>query len=542
MKKELLFLSFLATLIFSGCSKDENSTTGEEDSKYGYVAVSIVQPKSVGTRADASDGFEYGSENENKASEGLFFIFNTKGTGTIGAAQRISLSPKDGTSNPPEVEKIYNAVLVITGETTKPETGQIVCILNAPAGLENGVTTLEGLTDKIGNYGASDPGQFIMSNSVYQENNETVLGAMITDDNIKKSATEAYNAPVRIYVERVVAKVRAKTSDSFKNEGATVKIDGVDKAFNINITGIEIANIAKTSYLFKNINGINYNWTWNDPSNKRSYWETVPTGLEYDNFKSSDLEAKDFDINNVNLTKYIQPNSNQDQKTSILVTAQLQNENGEIADLAYILGGYTTQNNALNLVGKYLAEGKKYYKKVETTGTGDATATTYQQLNSNDLEWKNNGDDGIKVNGLKTYEWVAQLADPDLEIYTNDGTKVANGATTINNFLTSDDPNAKLYRARVFIDGKCYYFVDIDQTPVAISQGHTGDETFKGVIRNHIYDLTLQSIKGIGVPFNPAAEIIPENPSDEETYYLAAKINVLAWRLVEQGVDFTGQQ
>ena len=58
-------------------------------------------------------------------------------------------------------------------------------------------------------------------------------------------------------------------------------------------------------------------------------------------------------------------------------------------------------------------------------------------------------------------------------------------------------------------------------------------------MRNHIYDLTLSSIKGIGTPvFDPDDVIIPERPDIENLYYLAARINVLAWKVVSQTVNF----
>ena len=110
----------------------------------------------------------------------------------------------------------------------------------------------------------------------------------------------------------------------------------------------------------------------------------------------------------------------------------------------------------------------------------------------------------------------------------------------INDYLKSE--SAKDIVARVYTDGKCYYYVNIDQTPVATDNGYTGDGKFEGVIRNHIYDLTLNSISGIGTPvFKPEDVIIPQTPTDETLWFLGARINVLKWRLVKQTVDFTGK-
>lgn len=72
--------------------------------------------------------------------------------------------------------------------------------------------------------------------------------------------------------------------------------------------------------------------------------------------------------------------------------------------------------------------------------------------------------------------------------------------------------------------------------------GYTGSSKFEGVIRNHVYDLTLNSISGVGTPvFDPNDVIIPETPDEETLWYLGAEVNVLKWRIVKQTVDFTGK-
>lgn len=161
MRKTLLFLPLMAAMTLAGCSSEDEpigvnenqdgTITGTND--YGYVAVNIVQPKtaqpkSVVSRA-ASTGFEYGSDAENGATDGLFFVFNSDGTSLVGTPQRRSLVAGNQIGNSPEVERIYSAVLVIDGVKDRPSTDlQLVCILNAPTGLESGVTTLSALTEK----------------------------------------------------------------------------------------------------------------------------------------------------------------------------------------------------------------------------------------------------------------------------------------------------------------------------------------------------------------------------------------------------------
>lgn len=527
----------------AGCSKDDESVNGgeKENGEIGYVAVSIVQPKSTGTRTD--NKFEQGDKLENEAKEGLFFIFSEDGNTRYGQPQFIALSGNNTSEiETPAVERIYNAVLVINGVKDDPtaDAKQIVCVLNAPGEKSEweSVQSLSDLKGKISNYDSHTEGTFIMTNSVYKDGDNEILGAVINNDNIAKSATAALANPVKIYVERVVAKVTAEAANNFNNEGAKPAINGKEKELTINVTGIEIANIAQKSYLFKNINDITYSWAW-DVNNKRSYWETVPSvdvvdetkKLTFGNKSYKDIvnSNSNFNIINVDLTEYIQPNTNSKQKTSILVTAQLMDGKNS-ADLAYICGGYTTKDDAKNLVAQYLAQEKDWYKK--KTGTQNE----YIQLEADDLVWKDNHDEGVSVSGLKSYEVVAQIDQSKVTtIYNRNGTEVTNGVTEANALLQSEE--AKAYRARVFTDGKCYYFVNIDQSPVAGTE--VAAHTYDGVVRNHVYHLTLNSIGGVGVPiFDPNDVIIPEKPEDNEFFYLAADIEVLQWRIVNQTIDF----
>lgn len=546
-----------ASLALVGCSSEEDVLNGGTDpaaGETGYVAVNIVQPESVGTRANASTQFEDGSDAENKAETGLFFIYDKEGTTMYGDPQVVDLTNGDPPgSSSPYVEKIYKAILVIDGVKTKPtDAYQIVCVLNAPDELKS-LTSTTNLTDlraKIDNYGAHTDGAFIMTNSVYKNGSDEVCGAIIESDKLKQSAPAALADPVDIYVERVVAKVRVGAAKFDNQKGATAIVDGAEKKLTIKVTGVEIANIADKAYLFKSITGITYDsWTWNDATNKRSYWETVPatTGdnpLTFSNKTYNEI-ANDskFDITQANFTEYIQPNTTPSQKTSILVTAELMDGENP-ADLAYIRGGYTTKEGAKNIIASYL-QNQGYYKGVTESGV-----TTYTSIAPEDIEWKNNNDftnDADKIDNLKSYEVVAQVKASVTGLYkkNSEGKYETTDVATINTLLKGKNA----YFARLYgpdeENGKClcYYFVNIDQTPVAIDNGYTEEDKFEGVIRNHIYDLTLNSIEGIGIPvFDPDEDIIPETPDEnEDLWYLGARVNVLKWRLVKQTVNFKGE-
>lgn len=540
--KKAFYLPLLAALALASCNNEDGPVNPDdgETKESGYVAVNIVQPRSAASSRAESPGFEYGSTDENTATTGLFFIFDVDGSTLIGEPQRLKLSG-NGTGNSPEVERMYNAVLVVDGQDKKPDAGiSIVCVLNAPVGLETGVTTLGQLTSKVEDYSAHTPGEFIMTSSVYKENGgvKVIGGLSVGPENIHNTASGAQKNPVNIYVERVVAKIRTNTSASFDNSGAGVSIDGNLANLDIKITGIEVANISKKAYLFKNIDGINLTWDWNDIVNKRTYWETMPGNMEYSNRSYNQIVnvfGSGFDIKQAKLTEYVQPNTSA-QKTAVLVTAELQKDGNPIS-FVYLRGGYYSRENAMNEIARLVAN-SGYWKKTGAT----ADATSYSQLVASDFEWRNNEDlQNAGYEWLERYEVVAQLtsaaaAANNLYKKNTDGTFVAVTPQEINNLLAGNK-SAHPYVAHYYNGGKCYYYVNIDQSVVA----GLAPQTLPGVVRNHIYDLTLNSISGLGTPiFDPDDIIIPETPTTDKKWFLGAQVHVLAWKIASQTVDFNG--
>ncbi len=57
-----------------------------------------------------------------------------------------------------------------------------------------------------------------------------------------------------------------------------------------------------------------------------------------------------------------------------------------------------------------------------------------------------------------------------------------------------------------------------------------------GVVRNHVYSLSINRITGLGSGIGDLNQpIVP--PTEVDNYYISAKINVLKWRIVSQSVD-----
>lgn len=87
--------------------------------------------------------------------------------------------------------------------------------------------------------------------------------------------------------------------------------------------------------------------------------------------------------------------------------------------------------------------------------------------------------------------------------------------------------------AKVWKSGMTYYYTDIQHESTASAT--TG---YYGVVRNHIYDIELEKVYGLGTPiYDPEEDtiIIPQKPQDLDSF-IGARINVLSWRVIRQGV------
>ena len=98
---------------------------------------------------------------------------------------------------------------------------------------------------------------------------------------------------------------------------------------------------------------------------------------------------------------------------------------------------------------------------------------------------------------------------------------------TLKDGLTSDDlATLRGIVALFWNEGKTYFYTDI---------AHEGG--LYGVVRNHLYNLTLTEVEGLGTPVtDPDNPIDPEKPDPEDESYIAAQIQILKYKVVTQNV------
>jgi len=526
----------LACSAMVACTNDdvlENQGNEPQNGKVqeSYLAVNL---KSAYTSSRA-EGASYvdGTDAENAVSKVLFFFFNASDQAYIVNGNN-SYIEKDIKMNADEndvnVEEFSDEILVIEESQTVPPQ-KILAVLNAPDALKKNASLSE-LQELIGEYNGTS-GAFVMSNSVYKHaaTGKVVVATELAAENICASSEDALENPVDIYVERVAAKVKVTAK---YGDGATSFDTGIEttagEAIYAVIKGWEVTNIKNQAYLLKNIDATwtddALGFTWNDAPYFRSYWANTTnagwnnpkhpwTWEQVDNaatgennfayyYENTDANSADlaFDENG-NIT------AGTHNKSQLLVAAEFVDKDGKAIQIAEWYGQkYTIEN--LKIAIANAVKSQIFIKgETETTSIAPADIDFFQE------------DDKVSDNRYLSFAKLA-TASENKSFVGPDGT-TALSTDQVNTLLKSVRP------AKIWTEGG-YYYMDIKHL------GTTGTTGEFGLVRNHVYDITIDGIKGLGTPvYDPEKIITPEKPESDESY-IAARINVLAWRVVSQNV------
>ena len=551
-----------AALMMSACSSDDannGGSTGVNDPR--YLSVNIVNVGATPSRA--SEDYVNGTDDENKISKVRYYFFNGDGTPYLikapgadgvtgsGTVNWLEATPgyDDTTSDTPShVEKITNTVLVINGVQSAAPSA-IVAVINPetvdPAVLENnGSMRLSQLRENaVGStFYKTDAGKvsdFVMSNSVFVNAGSDVCASLVAG-HVATSADKAKLNPVDLYVERVVAKVTADVDPNAFEKGDGSKWDatqygtktavGKIGAYDVYavIDGWGLADEDGKAKVEKSVNTA---WTdailgispWTTYDYRRSFWET---SVEFNagtnqpvNHKFNDFKA------NMKDTLYTLPNTPDAKITNVydnnvtkfLVAATLkykdEHDNWHLAEICRYNGVMILGVD--NLKTQVALTFSKYYTSTD--------GSNYTQLTKDDITFAE------PTTSMKNYQVTPTLAaDPT-------GTKLyyikeSNGSFTqvskdvVNTAIGAD-------KAEIRTEGKAYYYVPIKHL------GTTGNLGEYGVVRNHFYKINLTGLTGFGTPvYNPELVIDPTVPTYDNTY-LAARVQVLQWRVVNQNVS-----
>ena len=588
MKKITMLSSVLASALMLTVASCSSEDVAGDDAQIGkgttsFLAVNIENVGSAPASRSYEQGdgtYENGTQAESKINKVRFYFFNGDGTPYLlvkkdpSQAESVNYLDKSVVqqdNNDQTVETKTDAVLVIEGNT-KTVPASVIAVINPDVlektTLHNGksMTISELRTSATGSKFYDTTNGFVMSNSVYESAGQDICSTPVAN-NVYSTSDKALNNPVDIYVERVNAKVNAKIDKNYIRTGETenawsqnaegkyqIKVGSIDVTTyeeNTNSTPTtheypvyavvqgwqvadangkaEVCKQIKTSWFAGEL-GIN---PWTTSDYHRSFWsESVPfnsgavTGANRPvnhsfngiNMPLSDVFAATpvYTLPNTPDAVVKNPKTSDNDLTKLIVAAKLVYKD---ADNSYKTA-QVCQYRGLTYLGEDAVKKQiagsftQYFKK-----TSDASgATVYKSLEASDIAFKTSS-------SVKNYEVVATLASTVGDLY------VKNGETWT--IAPKDDVNAALAKEEALIRtaGSTYYYTPIKHLG---SEGQLGEY---GIVRNHSYQVTIQNIQGYGTPvYDPDKVIDPMIPSDDNTY-LAARINVLSWRVVSSNVD-----
>lgn len=542
MKAKYLALSLLACVGMASCSDSDNLVGGDGQgsaTSTSYLAVNILNTGSTGSRAAS---YENGSEAENKIGDIRFYLFKANGDPYTLTGGKSYVSPTySAGSNPTtggNVEEIGDAVLVIDGAQTAPPAS-MVAVANGTSLADS--YSLSGLKEVLASDYKDGSGNFTMSNSVYVDGGKEI-DAVSVEGHVTNSEESAKANPVDIYIERLAAKVKVSFSgdgwSTIDNKPAYLVSGtaGQTGAVYAQVQGWTLVSVPDKTHLLKDIDpswtnddlGYTSSSPWNSADYHRSFWAQMPaSGVNFNTkFTPGDITST--------AEQYTLENTSDNNKTQLLVITKLVDKDGNAVSRYVYLGDATSFTSESDILTEILsvfntAQQTTYYIK---TGSTEA-AESYTSLAPTNLKFVS----GASLGKQDSYKAYAQLNTPfsgaatgeEEKLYTKNeegNFEPVSDLTTINTALAN-------YYAQIWKDGYSYYFTTVKH------EGSTGKKAEFGIVRNHVYDITATEIKGYGTPiYKPSEEIVtPITPGDDYSY-LAARVNILSWKVVSSDVTF----
>lgn len=486
------------------------------------------------------------------------------------------------------VEHILNTTISLTvpRKNDKPVLpAQLVAIVNPPSDYSELVEKkLSELPEVVEDYekGYLDretkTGRFIMTNSVYVDN-EKIINSTALKENDYYSDKDATSHPVVVvYVERVLARIdlginiepnsatvtspdKTPSGDDIYFTGESYTQDGGKKNVYVRFLGWNVYNTPDKSRLIKKINK---DWTnadvmgtsngvaiepWNVAAYHRSFWAINPEKEKITHKSGSFIEpenesfgsywaANQYEIPSIEkyTTAYFHENAapfeNQNaaptNPSSVIVAAQLVDKDGNACELVQWAGTYYTWED---LMTQFCSQLNYWYKTSDTKDNNGNTINTYTHISPEDLTWTSTpGSTKVSVVVDNTKEWYI-LSDGVEEGNAKDDDFKQVTASEINTVLADKfgENNIKYWK-----NGYTYFRLKIRH----LGLGEDAS-AYYGIVRNHIYEINVKSLQGLGTPVVDPHIPIVINPDDEENTNLSAEVRILSWRVVKQSYDLT---
>ena len=556
--KNLFGMAVMATALV-GCSSNDNlapdgkDNVGKAGEAYASFTINLPTTTGNGTRGDepvVKDGtpsFAEGTAAEYEVKNGTILIFDNAGN--------FVTSAQLGTMNPwtPVKKDGVTTAAITTVQLSGVSVGgdyQALVLLNNDVDATTSKVTLPTTGDTYAEWSkktskvnaekyASTDGIF-MANAPMYTGTTTEPTTLVPIANVCASREEAQaKAATTVYVERGLAKV---TMQNFTAGGYTVA-EGTYKGDKVEIKNWQLDVTNKSTFPVHQIGGTGFAAIWSTPrfydggnqSFKRVYWGVDPS---YSGATLQNLEACK------NAFTMIGKNDIKGETGNDHPQYCLENT----FDLANMMQGQTTRVVFKAVfTPKDFTTGQTFYKIGNNTAIWDATKLAQQihtvavtAMGITDAAERENYVVKLdaSTNNISGTAGLHTITAANIE-YKGTGTSlVAANIDKINEKLGLKETGISTY-----LNGEAYYIARIkhfnELTPWTAGEGYgTANDKYLGrygVLRNNWYDLSVNSISGLGYPDIP--EVKPDVPDDENEQYINVEVKILDWAKRSQSID-----
>lgn len=558
--KHFFGLAVLAAMTASCSSNNElvngGNGSGEVENGTAYASFKINLPTTSGTRADdpkqGTPSFEQGTAAEYEVKNGTILIFGEDGK-FVTSAQLGTMNPwtdvkTDGvTTSAIATVKLsnvtvggnYSALVLLNNNTDDDATKKVTL----PTTDETYATWSKDATKANAKNYVSIDGIF-MANAPMYSDKATEPTTLVKINHVCASPEEAQaKAATVVYVERGLAKVTMK---DFTKSGYSIA-DGTYAGGKVEIKNWQLDVTNNSTFPVHQTGTLKDSWAeiWNTPrfydqtstAFKRVYWGVDPN---YNDAKYQTLEncKKAFNmITNDKVTgaageanpqyclenTFNLDNMKQGQTTRVVFKAVFTPKDFTTGQTFYKIGNNTAIWDATKLA--------QQIKTVALTAMG-ITDAAEQDKYSVDLT------KGTNISGKAGQH----LIEPENITYSGE----ASSSKVTDDIVNKINDKLGLSNAAgisTYLNGEAYYIARIkhfnELTSWTAGTPYGSDNAAflgrYGVLRNNWYELSVNSVSGLGYPDVP--EVKPTVPDDENDQYINVSVKILDWAKRSQSID-----
>ena len=528
--------------MLASCSSDEPANKGNETvgTESGYAMFSVSLPTVAGTRANS---YEQGDAQEYAVTNGKVLVFQ-KGENEA-AAKFVCMADLTGMNwsagQQGEITTNSTCVAKLSSINLSDNGVQYVAAIVLNYNPDTFVFPTEGRT--YGQWSKSAVANnmqyvkggktFLTMTNAARFNSSAADPTILVDINksmIAQTESSIQGSAATFHVQRAVAKVKV-AGGTFNVSGSSYQGDKVT----IDAWALDITN--KTTFPLQETEGLKatYNDIWakarfsgaENAAFRRAFWAIDPN---YDKDITTQAQIEE----NFNVIGNDALNSNPAARYCLENTFNIAHQKQGQTTRVVFRGKYVP-----NSIPGYTA-GSTFFKIgnstalwIESTLQAEIEAKAKTVLNSNDVN--------VSLGNVATTAGLYCLNDVTIKRGSNALSEAQ--MNSVASALGLRDANDK--GIATYFHGECYYVARVkhfgdDETPWSIGEPTYGGNNEKylgryGMVRNTIYDVTVNSISNPGVPSVP--EIKPDEPDDENEYYIQVNVNVLSWAKRVNNVD-----